>query len=122
MRQSLLLIFLSEIIYCNMYRFRFLALAAIALLIFSSSCKKKVEVNSEPVPQDISRFIWNGMSDYYLWENNVTNRAGTKMVVHGVSVVRLKRGKIKQVRDYIFDTEKLPLAWCEKGEASQRTS
>ena len=56
------------------------------------------------------------------WENTVTNRAGTKMVVHGVSVIRLKRGKITQVRDYIFDTEKLPLAWCETGEPSQKTS
>ncbi len=56
------------------------------------------------------------------WENSVTNRAGTKMVVHGVSVIRLKRGKITQVRDYIFDTEKLPLAWCETVEPPQRTS
>ena len=56
------------------------------------------------------------------WENLVTNRAGTKMVVHGVSVIKIKRGKITQVRDYIFDTGKLPLAWCETGEPSQSTS
>ncbi len=54
-----------------MYRFRFLALATIALLLFSTACKKKVEAESEPTPKDISRFIWNGMSDYYLWENDV---------------------------------------------------
>ena len=49
------------------------------------------------------------------WENAVTNRMGKKMVVRGVSVVRLRRGKITHVRDYIFDPEKLPLAWCETG-------
>jgi ketosteroid isomerase-like protein len=47
------------------------------------------------------------------WENAVTNREGKKMVICGVSMIKLKRGKIIQVRDYIFNPEKLPLAWCE---------
>jgi len=53
------------------------------------------------------------------WENAVTNREGTKMVVCGVSVIRIKRGKITHVRDYIFDTDKLPLAWCEAGDENR---
>ncbi len=54
------------------------------------------------------------------WENAVTNREGTKMLVRGVSVIRIKRGKITHVRDYIFDTGKLPLAWCETGDERRR--
>jgi ketosteroid isomerase-like protein len=54
------------------------------------------------------------------WENAVTNREGKKMVIHGVSVIRLRRGKITHVRDYIFDTEKLPLAWCETADEHRR--
>jgi ketosteroid isomerase-like protein len=56
------------------------------------------------------------------WENAVTSRAGAKVVVHGVSVIRLRRGKITRVRDYIFDTGKLPVVWCETGEPLQGTS
>ncbi len=47
------------------------------------------------------------------WDNSVTNRKGNKMLVSGVSVVRIKKGKILEVCDYIFDPEKLRTAWCE---------
>ena len=48
------------------------------------------------------------------WDNSVTNRKGLNMLVKGVSVVRIKFGKISEVCDYIFDLDKLPIAWCEE--------
>ena len=47
------------------------------------------------------------------WENNVTTRDDKNILVHGVSVIRLAKGKVIRVRDYIFEAEKLPEAWCE---------
>ena len=47
------------------------------------------------------------------WDNSVTNRKGINTLVSGVSVIRIKKGRIIYVRDYIFDPEKLPIAWCE---------
>ena len=49
------------------------------------------------------------------WDNSVTNRKGINILVSGVSVIRIKKGRIIKVRDYIFDPEKLPIAWCEEG-------
>jgi hypothetical protein len=49
------------------------------------------------------------------WDNSVTNRKGINILVSGVSVVRIKKGRIIKVCDYIFDPEKLPIAWCEEG-------
>jgi ketosteroid isomerase-like protein len=48
------------------------------------------------------------------WDNSVTNREGMDLVVKGVSIIRIKLGKIVEVRDYIFDVDSLPIAWCEK--------
>lgn len=48
------------------------------------------------------------------WDNSVTNRKGINILVSGVSVIRIKKGKILKVCDYIFDPEKLPIAWCEE--------
>ncbi|MDH3561377.1 MAG: nuclear transport factor 2 family protein [Gammaproteobacteria bacterium] len=48
------------------------------------------------------------------WDNSVTNRKGINILVSGVSVIRIKKGRIIYVRDYIFDPEKLPIAWCEE--------
>lgn len=55
-----------------MYRFRIFALILSVIVILFPACKKKVEVENEPVPNEISRFIWNAMSDYYLWNSEVT--------------------------------------------------
>ncbi len=49
------------------------------------------------------------------WDNSVTNREGINILVSGVSVIRIKKGRIIKVCDYIFDPEKLPIAWCEDG-------
>ena len=49
------------------------------------------------------------------WDNSVTNRKGINIMVSGVSVIRIKKGRIINVCDYIFDPEKLPIAWCEDG-------
>jgi ketosteroid isomerase-like protein len=49
------------------------------------------------------------------WDNSVTNRKGINILISGVSVIRIKKGKILKVCDYIFDPEKLPIAWCEEG-------
>jgi limonene-1,2-epoxide hydrolase len=49
------------------------------------------------------------------WDNSVTNRKGINILVSGVSVIRIKKGRIIKVRDYIFDPEKLRIAWCEEG-------
>ena len=49
------------------------------------------------------------------WDNSVTNRKGKNLMVSGVSIIRIKKAKILNVRDYIFDLELLPIAWCEKG-------
>ena len=49
------------------------------------------------------------------WDNSVTNRKGINILVSGVSVIRIKKGRIVNARDYIFDPEKLPIAWCEEG-------
>jgi ketosteroid isomerase-like protein len=49
------------------------------------------------------------------WDNSVTNRKGINMLVNGVSVIRIKKGRIRKVCDYIFDPEKLRIAWCEDG-------
>ena len=48
------------------------------------------------------------------WDNSVTNRKGINILVSGVSVIRIKKGRIIKVCDYIFDPEKLPIAWCEE--------
>ena len=48
------------------------------------------------------------------WVNSVTSRKGINILVSGVSVIRIKKGKIIKVCDYIFDPEKLPIAWCEE--------
>jgi ketosteroid isomerase-like protein len=48
------------------------------------------------------------------WDNHVTSRKGTDILVKGVSVIRIKMGKIVEVCDYIFDLDNLPIAWCEK--------
>lgn len=48
------------------------------------------------------------------WDNSVTNRKGVSMLISGVSVIRIKNGKIINVCDYIFDPEMLPIAWCEE--------
>ena len=48
------------------------------------------------------------------WDNSVTNRKGINILVSGVSAIRIKKGKIIKVCDYIFDPEKLPIAWCEE--------
>ena len=47
------------------------------------------------------------------WENTVTNRMGKSFLVHGVSVIKTKSGKITHVRDYISDAEKLSEVWDE---------
>ena len=49
------------------------------------------------------------------WDNSVTNRKGINILVSGVTVIRIKKGRIIKVRDYIFDPEKLRIAWCEEG-------
>lgn len=49
------------------------------------------------------------------WKNAVTSREENEMTVYGVSVIRLRKGKIVCVRDYIFNAEILPAAWCETG-------
>lgn len=52
------------------------------------------------------------------WENAVTSRDKEEMIIYGVSVIRLTNRKIVHVRDYIFNTEELPVAWCEHGPAT----
>lgn len=49
------------------------------------------------------------------WDNSVTNRNGITILISGISVIRIKKGRIIKVCDYIFDPEKLPIAWCEEG-------
>ncbi len=48
------------------------------------------------------------------WDNHVTSRKSVEKVVKGVSVIRIKAGKIIEVCDYIFDLESLPLVWDEE--------
>ncbi len=48
------------------------------------------------------------------WDNSITNRIGIDYLVKGVSVIRIKKGKIVEVRDYIFDLENLSKVWCEE--------
>jgi ketosteroid isomerase-like protein len=47
------------------------------------------------------------------WENAVTSRDKKTLIIYGVSVIRLKNSKIVHIRDYIFNAEELPVAWCE---------
>lgn len=49
------------------------------------------------------------------WDNAVTTRDHKEMTICGVSVIKTKKRKIVHVRDYVFDAEKLPVAWCETG-------
>lgn len=48
------------------------------------------------------------------WENRVTSRKGVERLVKGISVIRIKFGKIVEVCDYILDLESLPLVWGEE--------
>lgn len=55
-----------------MIRSRYFIVATILFLTLLAGCKKKVEpVQNEPVPSEISRFVWNGLNDYYLWYKDV---------------------------------------------------
>lgn len=45
-------------------------LVAISLIIVTGGCKKKIEPKVD-VADEISRFIWNGLNEYYLWYKDV---------------------------------------------------
>lgn len=47
------------------------------------------------------------------WENTGKSRNGDGFAIRGISMITTKNMKIAQVRDYIFDTEKLPAIWNE---------
>ncbi len=49
--------------------FVFLFLAVVFSLLITN-CKKDKAV---PEPDQINKFIWNGLRDYYLWVDNVPN-------------------------------------------------
>ncbi len=48
------------------------------------------------------------------WDNFTTNRNGIDYLVKGVSIIKIKMGKITEACDYIFDLESLPTVWCEE--------
>ncbi|HUS86751.1 MAG TPA: S41 family peptidase [Bacteroidales bacterium] len=51
---------------------KYLLILLIPASIFVTGCQKEVEPdNDEPVPAEISRFIWDGLNDYYLWYKDV---------------------------------------------------
>ncbi|MCA1755922.1 MAG: hypothetical protein LC649_00465 [Bacteroidales bacterium] len=55
-----------------MIRYRYFVVGAFLFITLFAGCKKKVEpVQNEPVPSEISRFVWNGLNDYYLWYKDV---------------------------------------------------
>lgn len=55
-----------------MSRYRYFVVATLVLLTLFSGCKEKIKpVEKVPVPHEISRFVWNGLNDYYLWYKDV---------------------------------------------------
>lgn len=48
------------------------------------------------------------------WDVVVTNKNNKKFTNSGVSVVKLKHGKIVHFKDYFFSTENMAEAWGEK--------
>ena len=42
-----------------------------------------------------------------------TNKHGETFENKGVTVIKIKKGKVEQIEDYYFDTEKLNRAWRE---------
>lgn len=42
-----------------------------------------------------------------------TNKHGETFENKGITVIKIKRGKVEQIEDYYFDTEKLTRAWRE---------
>jgi len=42
-----------------------------------------------------------------------TNKHGETFENKGVTVIKIKRGKVEQIEDYYFDSEKLTRAWRE---------
>ncbi|MEZ5011718.1 MAG: PDZ domain-containing protein [Bacteroidales bacterium] len=53
-----------------MKRISRLVMIAFMVIIVSGGCKKKIEPTVE-VADEISRFIWNGLNEYYLWYQDV---------------------------------------------------
>ena len=46
------------------------------------------------------------------WEAEATNRTGFQIQNSGISVMKVQRGKVKHIQQYIFDTgEKFRTAW-----------
>ena len=55
-----------------MNRYRYFIVAALVLLTLFAGCKEKIKpVDKVPVPHEISRFVWNGLYEYYLWYEEV---------------------------------------------------
>jgi len=50
--------------------YKSLTIIGILLIVISGGCKKKVEPKVE-VADEISRFVWNGLNEYYLWYKDV---------------------------------------------------
>ena len=47
------------------------------------------------------------------WDENSTNRDGKDFKFSGVTVIEVKKGKATRIREYLFDTDKLNMAWGE---------
>ena len=55
-----------------MSRNKYFVVATLVLLTLFSGCKEKIKpIEKVPVPNEISRFVWNGLNDYYLWYKDV---------------------------------------------------
>ena len=47
------------------------------------------------------------------WDEKSTNRDGEDFEFSGVTVIDVKKGKATRIREYLFDTDKLKVAWGE---------
>jgi len=48
------------------------------------------------------------------WDVVLTNQGGKEFQNSGVTVITLDKGKVVEVRDYVFDHEQVKEAWGEK--------
>lgn len=55
------------------------------------------------------------------WDNRPVSKAGEEFYVRGVTVSRVRRGKIVENTTYVLDYEVLPRLWGEAGGSSTRS-
>ena len=47
------------------------------------------------------------------WDIDLTNKSGTKLQNIGINVIKLRGGKVTEVRDFFFYPERLKIGWEE---------